>query len=94
MGNLAGKMGSTGYIKIGLDGVSYGAHRLAWLYTHGKWPYVVNHLNGCKMDNRIANLEDTDYSGNTLHAYRTGLISAPGARRLANPATPGSHQHD
>lgn len=34
---------------------------------------VVNHIDGCKTNNLITNLEITTYSGNTIHAFRTGL---------------------
>lgn len=34
---------------------------------------IVNHLDGNKMNPVFSNLEWTDYSGNSLHAIRTGL---------------------
>lgn len=34
----AGCVKALGYIVIRVDGVLLRAHRLAWLYVHGKWP--------------------------------------------------------
>lgn len=35
----------------------YQAHRLAWLYVYGVWPNgILDHINGNRRDNRIANL--------------------------------------
>ncbi len=34
---------------------------------------IVNHKNGITIDNRSCNLEWTTYSGNSIHAYKTGL---------------------
>lgn len=43
----------TGYIRIGIAGKCYPAHRLAWLYAHGSWPVMsLDHINGVKDDNR------------------------------------------
>jgi hypothetical protein len=47
------------YTKIRIDGYDYMAHRLAWLYVYGSWPnQLIDHINGIKTDNRIANLRD------------------------------------
>lgn len=53
---------------------------------------ILNHLKGIKTDNRAAELEWTTYSGNAIHAYKTGLhkgaargkfgLKHPGARKV------------
>jgi hypothetical protein len=59
---------STGYLYIRIDGRSYEAHRLAWLYVHGVLPLRLDHRNLVRMDNRIANLRLATRSQN--HANR------------------------
>lgn len=58
-GSVAGAIHKYGYQVIQIDGKGYGAHRLAWLYTHGSMPTAfVDHINGDRTDNRIENLRD------------------------------------
>lgn len=55
---------SNGYRRVDIDGVGYRAHRIAWLHYYGALPNEVDHDNGVRSDNRIANLVDTSRSGN------------------------------
>lgn len=46
LGSVAGGV-DQGYWRIKLGGRTYSAHRLAWLYVHGRWPNGdVDHING------------------------------------------------
>jgi len=43
---------------ITINGIQQYAHRLAWLYEKGEWPYTyIQHKNREKADNRFSNLK-------------------------------------
>lgn len=56
----AGSPNDDGYIIIAVDGRKYRAHRLAWLWVHGRFPSgLIDHKNCVRDDNRIDNLRDS-----------------------------------
>lgn len=72
-GALAGSHDREGYLSIKIDGRAHRAHRLAWLYVYGEWPpMALDHINGTKDDNRIANLRCVTGSQNQM---RRGMMS-------------------
>lgn len=56
VGAVAGSLKPNGYIEMKIGGRMYKAHRLAWLYVHGEWPDVIDHISRVRNDNRISNL--------------------------------------
>jgi hypothetical protein len=70
-GDEAGSVSPRGYLKVKLHGRVYQTHRIAWLLIHGEWPkFEVDHINGVKTDNRLANLRVATRSANLRNAKR------------------------
>lgn len=69
-GAIAGCIEHRGYRVISIDGKRYYAHRLAWIYVHGLVRDYIDHINGDRDDNRIANLRDVDCKTNRQNTRR------------------------
>ena len=76
-----GWVGVNGYRETTVHGVRFYEHRLAWLYMHGKLPsHYIDHINGNRADNRIANLREADNSQNVWNScvFRTNTSGYKG----------------
>lgn len=64
-GDLIGTKSPEGYLRVEINGRCYRVHRLAWLYVYGDWPpHEIDHINGVRYDNRLANLRNASPSQN------------------------------
>ncbi len=89
MDRVPGYRRHDGYWIIALGGRQHYAHRLAWLLAYGVWPTnQIDHINGVRDDNRLANLRDVPRAHNQqnihsaqIHNYSTGVLGVTKKQR-------------
>jgi hypothetical protein len=64
-GQFAGSSNLAGYTQLRYRRKTLRAHRVAWAFEKGYWPKLaLDHINGIRTDNRIANLREVTASQN------------------------------
>ncbi len=71
VGKVAGSINKAGYWRINIHGKTYRAHRAAWLYMYGYMPEEIDHIDGCRTNNRLSNLRAVDRAENAKNLKRT-----------------------
>jgi HNH endonuclease len=78
IGQQAGTIHARGYRKIIIDGRSYWASRLAWLYMTGRWPKSeIDHKNRIRLDDRFSNLREATPQQNSFNRVRKNTTGVP-----------------
>ena len=78
VGTVAGCFNTRGYRVVRVDGQLFLAHRVAWAIYSGAWPECgLDHRNGNKGDNRIANLRLASRALNRANTPARNLKGLP-----------------
>ncbi|WP_186119945.1 HNH endonuclease [Burkholderia gladioli] len=79
LGKVKGNPMGAGYLGLSIGGRQYYMHRLAWFYVRGEWPArAIDHINGDRTDNRLANLRDVSQAENMQNMRRPKAYSSTG----------------
>lgn len=76
------------YVLVSVNNVAYTAHRIIWAMCHGRDPgdACLDHVNGNRSDNRIANLRLATVQENRRNSclYKNNRCGIKGVSALAN----------
>lgn len=71
-GTIIGYADRDGYLHARFAGRQYLVHRLGWLIVYGRWPVgEIDHRDGVRTNNRIANLREADRGQNCSNRRST-----------------------
>lgn len=83
-GQSVGWTNGAGYKSVQINGKSVSQHRVVYAMFNGKWPEnIIDHIDGCKTNNRPCNLRDVSPSYNMQNSdKRKGYCLVRGKYRV------------
>jgi HNH endonuclease len=69
-GRWAGTVSSHGYRVIAVGGKMWREHRIVYLVNHGTLPYLLDHIDGDKLNNALDNLREATQAQNMRNAKK------------------------
>lgn len=69
-GDIAGGFNTAGYRVLSYSGHQYKIHRIIYAYYTGRWPKLIDHINGDRSDNRIENLREATHQLNSTNTNK------------------------
>lgn len=79
--DVAGCKNNAGYLVTCIKSKLYLNHRLIWFYVFGEWPRAtIDHINGDRLDNSLANLRDVDRKTNNQNIHALSKRNSSGIR--------------
>lgn len=76
-----------GYTCVYVGAKRFQGHRVAWLLHYGEWPKShIDHINGDRSDNRIANLRECSHQQNIQNrpAFKNNKLGVKGVSMFKN----------
>ena len=83
VGDLAGRLNSDGYIRVGIFGRQYPAHVLAYLIVNGEYPKGrLDHWDNCRSNNAYSNIRECTQIQNLANT-RLGSTNTTGFKGVS-----------
>lgn len=95
-GKVAGSTSGRGYRAVKCDGILSYAHRVIWVHVYGEIPDTIDHINGIRDDNRLANLRSVSHRDNMRNQprHKTNTSGVTGVVRCGNKWTARIRTYD